>query len=115
MLKIRLKRLKTPTFPQFHTLEAVENVKFSTLLTDFSTFLLKTTVNYSLCIGFCIYRVLFRKRGARDSGLGTREYAGGGVGGGRKVIPAVRAKGQGPRADAVERGWREEGVVRVSE
>ena len=35
------------------------------------------------------------------------------MGGGRKVIPAVRGKGQGPRADAVERGWREEGVVRV--
>jgi len=57
MLKTRFKKFKTLDFPQIYLFLAVKNVKFSTLLTEFLTFLLKTPVNYSLYTDFCIYTV----------------------------------------------------------
>lgn len=52
MWKKRLKTLKSLSFPQLNSVSeiiSVENVKFSTLLTDFSTFMLNIPADYSLC------------------------------------------------------------------
>ena len=49
---------KTPTFPHriyIKELKRCKIVKFSTLLTEFSTFLLKNNDEYSLCTICCIY------------------------------------------------------------
>lgn len=49
---------KTPTFPHriyIIELKRCKIVKFSTLLTEFSTFLLKNNDEYSLCTICCIY------------------------------------------------------------